>query len=72
MKRDRLGHWYTKHRLLWDSHFNQTSASCSNLLENQLATKAENGHMVFSSALQTEMLKDLTVCIEPHTHIDIL
>lgn len=48
------------------------SASCLNLLESQLATKVENGHMVFSSTLQTEILKDLTVFIEPHTHKDTL
>jgi len=50
------------------------SASCLILLENQLATKVENGHMVFSSTLQTEILKDLTVFffIEPHSHKDTL
>lgn len=48
------------------------SASYLNLLENQLATKVENGHMVFSSTLQIDILKDLAVLIEPHTHKDTL
>lgn len=48
------------------------SVSCLNLLENQLAAKVENGHVVCSSTFQTEILKDLTVFTEPHTHKDTL
>lgn len=41
-----------------------------NLLKNQLATTVENGHMVFSSTLQTGLLEDIAVFIELHTPKD--